>query len=186
MIHLVFNRPTGKLKTFTPEGSLRSTIDATGDAWGDGAHAPYGHNYPIPPGHYRITSHERFPSPIVSEGPGQIYVADIDDATLATLVGAKKASMAGQQVTIGGVSLAIGNLAKYGRSEIMLHGGGSNLAQLSPAEDPLAPMQALCKTHGCTRLHNGDLLDLMLYLGPLYTGHTVVYSVVGDPLKLAM
>jgi hypothetical protein len=68
----------------------------------------------------------------------------------------------------------------------MLHGGGSNLAMLSPPQDPLAPMQALCKTYGCTRMHNGDLVDLMTYLGPRFHGNTIVYSVVGDPLKLAM
>jgi hypothetical protein len=188
MIHLVFNRPTGKLKVFEPNGSLWDVIDAAGDAWGDGVagHAPYGHDYPIPPGHYALQSPQSIAPPLVSEGAWQIPVTDISTATLANLVNAHRASEAGTQVLIAGIALPIGELGQHGRDGVMLHGGGSNLANLDPPQDPLAPFQQLCKTHGCTRLHNADLARLVAFLQPLMSGNTAVYTVVGEPLKLSL
>jgi hypothetical protein len=64
----------------------------------------------------------------------------------------------------------------------MVHGGGSNLG--FPA--CFAPMQLLCKTYGCTRVHNADLLTLMNYLLPqLKSGRMAVYSVIGDSPALS-
>ena len=35
MIHLVFNRPSGKLKVYKADKSLWGELDAGGDTWGD-------------------------------------------------------------------------------------------------------------------------------------------------------
>jgi hypothetical protein len=188
MIHLVFNRPTGKMKIFERDGSLWDIIDAGGDAWGDGvlADAPYGHDYPIPPGHYALQQPQPIAPALASEGAWQIPVTDLSTQALTKLVAAHIASESGTDVTIGGVSLPIGGLARHGRDGVMLHGGGSNLANLNPPQNPLEPFQPLCKTFGCTRLHNADLGRLAMFLQPLVNDNTVVYSVIGDPIKLAL
>lgn len=180
MIHLVFNRPTGRFKIYAEDGSLFDMIDAGGDAWGD---PNYGFQGPMPPGHYVLGAPQRF-APIASEGAGQIPVADIDGNTIEILVNAGKASAAGAELNIGGVVLPTGQLAAFARDAIMVHGGGSNLALLDPPQDPLAPYQALCKTLGCTRLHNADLARLETFLDEKRAGNTVVYSAVGRPLPL--
>ena len=101
MMHVVFERPTQSLKIFLPDG-LDYELIASGDAWGSG----YGHDAPIAPGHYLFTGQiDYFEPPIASEGPGQIYVSDVNDRHLGWLIAAKRARMAGQQVDVGGIVL---------------------------------------------------------------------------------
>ena len=182
MIHIVFERPLERLKVFLNDGSLWDSIEASGDAWGDGTSGPYGHDYPIAPGHYCVTAVDPIDPAIVSEGAGQIEVHDIGPATLSLLEGAGKAISAGSNVDIGGIGLPVGGLARYSREGIMIHGGGSNLVE--HGLNPLAPDQPLCKTEGCTRVHNADLARLMTLLNEEMSDNTVVYSVIGDPTPL--
>lgn len=185
MLELIFNRPTNHLKVNqSGEQSPLFVFEASGDAWGNGGpNAPYGHDCSIAPGHYVLTRVEHIDPPIASEGAGQIYVSDVDAATVAALVRAGKAEQQDDgQATIAGITLPIGNLARYGRSEVMLHGGGSNLGV--PA--CFADFQELCKTFGCTRLHNANLKTLMgLVSEALQNGQHVLFIVVGDSPALA-
>ncbi len=180
MVHLVFNRPTGKLKVFGADGSLWGTLDAGGDSVTDGnpADGPYGHLWPCPPGHYVLSPPQRNDPAIVSEGAWQIPVNDMSHTAAQNILNAHHATQDGPNLLISGVSLPLGQLAQYGRAAIMLHGGGSALP------DPFADYQTLCRTEGCTRLHNADLQRLVTYLSPLYNGNTVVYTIVGAPLPL--
>ncbi len=184
MIHVVFNRPSASFKVFGLNGAIEAQFVAGGDAWGGPG---YGHDGPTPVGHYLLTHVEKFDAPIASEGDGQVYVADLDFATVRTLENAGKARIAvfsyepgavDTQVEIGGITLPIGQLAKYDRSAIMIHGGGSN------APDPLAPQQPLLRTEGCTRLHNEDFDAFASWLAPLLADNVAVYSVIGEPLPL--
>ncbi len=195
MIHVIFNRPGGTLKIFQDDGSLWATIDAGGDAWGNYGVSddatppspPYGHACWLPQGHYVLGPPETLAPPIASEGPAQIPVLDISTATMEELLQAGKASASPTGYVIGGIHLPAGQLARYGnRRGLLLHGGGSNLAKLKPPQDPLANDQALCRTFGCTRLHNGDLNDLVAFLRPLLNGNTVIFSAVGDPKPLPL
>lgn len=181
MIHLVFNRPTGKLKIFKSDGSLWDVLDAGGDAWGDGdpADGPYGHLWPCPPGHYVLDAPESLSPPTAAEGSWQIPVVDMPGAVAERLVAAGHAVRDGGSLVMGGISQPLGQLEKFSRSAIMVHGGGSN------DPDPLADYQPLCKTNGCTRVHNADLKRVVAFLAPLFDGNTVVYTIVGVPLPLS-
>jgi hypothetical protein len=181
MIHVVFYRPVGKLKVYGPSGALAKdsqgvlVMEAAGDAWG----APgYGHDGWCPRGHYLLGPIQTF-APIASEGAAQIDVSDLPSVVLQDLVAIHAAVALGDGVVIGGVGAPVGQLAKYGRDGIMIHGGGSN------APDPFAPYQQLCKTEGCTRVHNADLARLVAYLLASFNGNHVIYSTVGDPLPLS-
>lgn len=48
---------------------------------------------------------------------------------------------------------------KHGRAGVGIHGAGSGLS------DPLAPFQPLRPTHGCVRVHNADMENIIV---PLY------------------
>lgn len=63
-----------------------------------------------------------------------------------------------------------GQVSKYGRSGIMLHGGGSAAGW----PGAWAPNQPLFATHGCIRIYNIDLRDKIL---PLYNKGIVYISV---------
>jgi putative chitinase len=63
-----------------------------------------------------------------------------------------------------------GQVSKYGRSGIMIHGGGSAAGW----PGAWAPKQLLFATHGCVRIYNIDLRDKIL---PLYNKGTVYISV---------
>ena len=63
-----------------------------------------------------------------------------------------------------------GQVSKYGRSGIMLHGGGSAAGW----PGAWAQKQPLFATHGCVRIYNVDLRDKIL---PLYNKGTVYISV---------
>ena len=187
MIHIVFCRPSQRMKVFVGSATGPRELhdfEANGSAWGDGgSSAPYGHDCQIAPGHYKLTRVERINPPIPSEGAGQIYVADLtgdDYWTLAKNGAAKGISLASW--SIGGVVAEVGNLGKYSRSEVMLHGGGSNLGEPACFD----PDQPLCRTFGCTRMHNRDLATLMGLLEPIFAARNqyVIYSVIGDSPEL--
>ena len=187
MIHLLFDRPTGRLKVYDALGVLWLTFVAGGDAWGNYGISdddtppspPYGHACWCPPGHYRLDLVQYFDPPIASEGFGQIPVLDLDVDTLALLQNSGRATVSGTTADIGGITLPFGQLAKQGRSAIMIHCGGSN------APDPFADDQGLYRTFGCTRMLNEDWKTLAAWLVPQYQDNTIIYSIVGDPLPLA-
>lgn len=182
MIHIIFNRPSSEMKVFAG-GVMRYKFEANGSAWGDGGpNHPYGYQCQIAPGHYKLTHVERINPPIPSEGAGQIFVADLTTRDISQLAIAKRAKWIGADVTIGGSVLPIGGIGKYNRTEIMLHGGGSNLGEPACFE----PHQLLCRTFGCTRLHNADLAALMDMLEPVFAAGNehVIYSVIGDSPEL--
>ncbi len=134
---------------------------------------------PSPPGHYLLAAPQSIAPPSAAEGAWQIPVGDLPSATASALINAGDATQAGPNLVIGGISQPLGQLAALGRGGIMIHGGGSN------DPDPLADYQPLCKTEGCTRLHNADLARVVAYLSPLYGGNTVVYTIAGAPLPLS-
>jgi hypothetical protein len=63
-----------------------------------------------------------------------------------------------------------GQESRYGRAGIMIHGGGSACGWPGAWE----PYQRLFSTHGCVRMYNQDLRDLLL---PLVKQGTVYVSV---------
>jgi hypothetical protein len=183
VIHSIFDRPREILKTFGPNG-YAAAIKAEGDTWGANPQL-YGFEGWCPPGHYVLGAVQRFLdaegkwAPIAGEGFGQIPVLDMGDDVANQLVAAGKATWSGQLLVIGGVPGRIGQLARFGRSAIMVHCGGSN------ADDPYADHQELCKTYGCTRTYNLEWREYADYLDKNRAGNTVVYSIVGDPVRLA-
>ena len=182
MVHLVFDRPTGRLKVFGPGAGLPPYFEAGGDAVTNGvaADGPYGTDWPCPPGHFVLEAPNAIAPPIPAEGAWQIPVDDLSDAILSALVLAGDANRTATGASIGGIDLPLGQIAQWGRSGIMIHGGGTALG------DPAcyAGDQPLCKTEGCTRMHNADLAQLVTYLQAQLGGNTLVYSIVGVPLPL--
>jgi L,D-transpeptidase-like protein len=178
LIHLIFSRPEQKIKLFDNSGTWIQTYTGEGDAWGYSDDDVYGFDSWCPPGHFILGTPQIFEAPIASEGFGQIPVSDLDATTLGTLVSAGKAVANGVVVTIGGLELEIGQLDKYNRSAIMVHGGGSN------APSPLADFQTLCKTDGCTRMYNQEWQKLATWIQDNSTNETVVFSITGDPVIL--
>ncbi|MEA2721241.1 MAG: hypothetical protein QOJ39_3105 [Candidatus Eremiobacteraeota bacterium] len=181
MIHAVFERRLGRLAVFGPDGRLWHGIDAAGDAGRDGARPPYGPRFPIPPGHYRLVGQTAFDPATPDDGPGLIYVDDVDTATLQQLLNAGRARMRGADVEIASLTAAVGALARYGRSAVAIRGGGTSL---EPPEDPLAPYQRLTRGDGGVRVHNADLARVMQILAPAYGTETIVFTVLGDPPRL--
>jgi len=175
VLHIIFSRPSESATVYLPN-DFHYVMAASGDAWG----SKYGTDGPIPPGHYMLTGQvDHYDPPIPSEGFGQIYVADLSSTALHHLVDAKRASMRGTQVDIGGITLPLGGLAQWNRSEIMCHSGGSNAA------NPYDDYQPLLKTYGCTRMHSIDWKRLARDVEQFRNGHTLVFSVIGDPKPLA-
>jgi hypothetical protein len=184
MIHVVFERRSERLSIFGPDGRLWHAVAATGDAVGGGMRAPYGPGFPIAPGHYRLIGQTAHDPPTADDGPGLIYVDDLDTAALQILVNAGRATMRGATVEIARMAGAVGGLAQWNRSAIALRGGGASLARLTPPEDPLAPYQRLTRGDGGVRLHNADLARLMQILDPIYSANTIVLTALGDPARL--
>ena len=91
-----------------------------------------------------------------------------------------KAFRDGKNLTIGGVQLPFGELAAYGRSGVMWHGGGSNLGAAA-----LDDVQELLKTYGCTRVHNADWKMLAAKVEAWLPDETIVVSAIGIPKALA-
>lgn len=183
MIHIIFDRSSAELKVYSSIGGLAYTYTAQGDAWGnhEGGEGPqpYGTDCWCPQGHYRLGVPQFYLPPIAREGYGQIPVLDLDAEALAQLVNAGHAVVGGNVANIGGTALDLNQLAKWNRSAIMIHCGGSN------APDPFADHQKLCRTNGCTRMYNLDWKNLAHWLEPQFNGNIVIYSVVGDPQILA-
>lgn len=175
MLHLVFDRPNATIVAYDSFGSVYGGWPAAGDAWGGPG---YGIGGVMPPGHYKLEPVEYFNPPLLSEGYGQIPVLDLDVDALAAIVKAGRAVVNGTLADIGGITAPLGQLAVYDRSAIMIHGGGSN----SP--NPLAEDQGLYKTDGCTRMLNKDWKVLANWLEPQFDGNYVIYSAIGDPVKL--
>jgi hypothetical protein len=184
MIHAVFERRAERLSVFGPDGRLWHAVAAAGDARGGGMRAPYGPGFPIAPGHYRLTGQAAHDPPTADDGPGVIYVGDLDTAALQNLVNAGRATARGTSVEIARLAGAVGGLAHWNRSAIAVRGGGGTLARLTPPEDPLAPFQRLTPGDGGVRLHNADLARLMQILDPFYTSNTIVLTVLGDPARM--
>ena len=156
------------------------------DAWGNWGVGDAG-NTPLPPwgldcwmpiGHYVLGSVDVFDTPIASEGFGQIPILDFDASACSALANAGDGTFNGLSATIGGIEAPIGQLAAYGRSALMIHGGGSN------APDPLADYQGLWRTYGCQRLENLPWRTLANYLIPLQPGNIVVYTALETPADL--
>jgi hypothetical protein len=184
MIHVVFDRRSERLSVFGPEGRLWHTVAATGEAGGSGMRPPYGPGFPIAPGHYRLNGQVEYDPPTADDGPGLIYVADLDVAALQNLVNAGRATIRGASVEIARLTVPVGGLAQWNRSAIAIRGGGASLARSTPAEDPLAPYQRLTRGDGGMRVHNADLARLMQILNPVYAANTIVLTVLGDPARL--
>ena len=159
-------------------GKIAALYHGEGDAIGYTPEAPYGHLGWCPPGHYVLGAPQRFESPIASEGFGQIPIVDLTSDVAEQLVSAGKAKWSGLDLIIGGIGSRIGQLATYGRSDIFAHGGGSN------AVDPYADYQELCKTEGCTRMWNLEWRRFADWLDANRGENTVVYSILGDPVRL--
>jgi hypothetical protein len=184
MIHVVFERPSERLSVFGPDGRLWHTVEAAGDASGGGMRAPYGPGFPIAPGHYRLIGQTAHDPPTADDGPGLIYVDDLDTAALQTLVNAGRATMRGASVEIARLAGGVGALAQWNRSAIAIRGGGASLARATPPGDPLAPYQRLTRGDGGVRLHNADLARMMQILEPFYATTTIVLTVLGDPARV--
>jgi hypothetical protein len=184
MIHAVFDRRLERLSLFGPDGRLLHTVAASGDAGGSGMRPPYGPGFPIAPGHYRLIGQTAHDPPTADDGPGLIYVDDLDTAALQNLINAGRATMRGASVEIARLTVPVGGLAQWNRSAIAIRGGGATLAHAAPAEDPLAPFQRLTRGDGGTRVYNADLARLMQILDPLYAANTIVFTVLGDPVRL--
>ena len=179
MLHIVFDRPSQLIKAYEPDKTLAHTFRGEGDAWGWTPEAPYAHDGWMAPGHYVLGDVQRFDPPINSEGFGQIPILDLTHDVADKLVAAGDAKWNGLEFVIGGISAKIGQMAVYGRAGIMNHCGGSN------APNPLADFQMLCKTFGCSRMWNAEWRQFAAWLDGIRTGHTVVYSAIGDPVRLA-
>lgn len=189
MIHLVFSRQSRQLKVFSSDGSLWKSFEASGaatgpDQSGDRDDPPYGFKYPIEPGHYVLEAPEPVPDDDDarrSQGRWHFPIDDLTDNVVEVLVNAHRAKRVGDKLEIGGALLKTGGLERWGRSEILIHGGGWNLGSRHSQD----PHQTLCRTHGCTRMHNDDLETLVMFLRPkmppLSDGNTVVFSALGDP-----
>jgi hypothetical protein len=184
VIHAVFERQGGRLAVYGPDGRLWHAVAASGDAPRHGSRPPYGPGFPIAQGHYRLIDQTEYDPATPDDGPGLIYVDDLDTATLQQLLNAGRARMRGAGAEIARLVGAIGGLAQHNRSAIAIRGGGASLARLSPPEDPLAAYQRLTRGDGGVRVHNADLARLMQILGPLYGTDTIVFTVLGDPARV--
>lgn len=182
MIHVVFERRSGQLAVFGPDGRLWHAVPASGAAPRSVGPAPYGPGFPIPPGHYRLIGQREHDPPTPEDGPGIIDVADLGPPLLQRLIDAGRAKRRGDGIEIARLPGAVGGLAACGRTGIAIRGGGETLA---PSEDALAPFQRLTPTDGGVRAHNADLARLLMILGPEFARRTtVVFTVLGDPPPL--
>jgi len=186
MIHVVFERRLERLAVFGPDGKLWHAIPATGDATREGGPAPYGPGFPIPPGHYRLSGRLEHDPATPADGPGVVYVADLEPALVGRLIDAGRAKRRDAGIEIARLPGGVGGLADYRRTGIVIRGGGgAPAAGGRPPEDPLVPFQRLTPTDGGVRAHNADLARLLMILGPeLDRAETVVFTVLGEPPPL--
>jgi len=146
--HLIVNDISETVKAYSHDGKLLWEVACL--ARGQGSDYEYKFtNTDTPPGLYKIGTVYRDYDAV---GPNPTY-----DRTL---------------MSYGWYSFDLVELenqeAKHGRAGIMIHGGGS--ANGWPGA--WAPMQPLCTTYGCVRMHNAHLRDKLI---PLCTGNNTVY-----------
>jgi hypothetical protein len=182
VIHVVAERRLRRLAVYGPDGHLWLLADASGETRGAGSRPPYGPGYPIAPGHYRLLGQVEHDPPTAEDGPGAIDVGDLDPATLRRLIDAGRARTRDGSIEVASLAGRAGGLAQYGRSGVVIRGGGPLLENLTPPEDPRAPYQRLTRGDGGLRLHNADLARLLMVLKPAFAeATTVVFTVLGDP-----
>jgi len=187
VIHVVAERRLGRLAVYGPDGHLWHLADASGEARGAGMRAPYGPGNPIAPGHYRLLGQVEHDPPTAEDGPGAIDVGDLDNTTRRRLIDASRARVRGDALEIASLTGRAGGLAEYGRTAIVIRGGGTILAHLTPPEDPLAPYQRLTRSDGGLRLHNADLARLLIILKPAFKDETtIVLTVLGEPPRTSL
>ena len=181
MIHVVFERRLERLAVFGPDAKLWHAIPATGAAPREGGPAPYGPGFPIPPGHYRLSGRLEHDPATPEDGPGTIYIADLDPALLQRLLDAGRAKRRDGGIEIARLPGAVGGLARHDRTGIVIHGGAAP-ANGIPVAGALSPFQPLTPTGGGVRAHNADLARLLMILGPEFDrAATVVFTVLGEP-----
>jgi hypothetical protein len=165
VIHVVFERRSGQLAVFGPDGKLWHALPAAGR---------------IPPGHYRLTGRAEHDPSTPDEGPGAIYVQDLDQTVVQRLLDAGRAKRRDGGIEIARLPGAAGGLMPY-RGASAIHGGGAALARTVAPEDPLAPFQRLTPLETGVRVHNADLARLLMILGPeLDRNETIVLTVLGE------
>jgi hypothetical protein len=167
VIHLVFERPQQTLKAFHFDRTQRFVWKASGAATPSSRGA-------MPEGHYILLEPELFGNREPGTGWGRVRIRDMTDRDVTVLEKAGFLKHNGDLLDIGSIALAAGRCDAYGRF-IEIHGGGSALAE------PQAPMQELCRTLGCTRMHNLDLNKLIDYMKAFGAENTFVFSVMGRP-----
>jgi hypothetical protein len=185
VIHVVFERRLERLAVFGPDGKLWHAILATGAAHRAGPRPPYGPGFPIAPGHYLLTGRVEHDPATPEDGPGAIFVGDLDPALLQRLLDAGRAKRRDGLIEIARLPAAVGGLAQHGRTGIAIRGGAAAAAGGVSPDGPLAPFQPLTPSDGGVRTHNADLARLLMILGPeLDRGTTVVFTVLGEPPPL--
>lgn len=183
MIHVVVERRLGRLAVYGPDGRLWHAGDAEGDARRDGPRSPYGPGSPIPPGHYQLTGQVEHDPATPDDGPGLIYVDDLDTTALQQLVHAGRVRARDGGFEIARLPGPAGGLARYGRTAIRIRGGVA-AAGRSSDDDAVAPYQPLTPSDGGIRVHNADLARLMMILGPQFGAITVVLTVLAEPVPM--
>lgn len=135
--HLIVNDLTEKVKAYNAKGELLWERPCL--ARGQGSDIEFKlKNTDTPPGLYRI---------------GQVY----DDYKTGNAYSRTKMSYGWYSFDL----IELENQeSKYGRAGIMIHGGGSACGWPGAWE----PYQRLFSTHGCVRMYNKDLRDLLLPL----------------------
>jgi hypothetical protein len=160
MIHVVFERRLGQLAVFGPDGKLWHAFPATGR---------------IPPlGHYRLTGRAEHDPATPDEGPGVIYVQDLDQTVVQRLLDAGRAKRRDGGLEIARLFGTVGGLAPYGGASA-IHGGASG----RPPDDALAPFQPLTSSATGIRAQNADVARLVMILGPEFDrNETIVLTVL--------
>jgi hypothetical protein len=162
VIHVVFERRSGQLAVFGPDGKPWHAFPATGRI--------------PPPGHYRLTGRAEHDPATRDEGPGVIYVQDLDQTVVQRLLDAGRAKRRESGLEIARLSGAIGGLAPYGGASA-IHGGAS---ELSP-DDAIAPFQPLTPSATGIRAPNADVARLLMILGPEFDrNETVILTIANE------
>lgn len=172
MIHLIFDRVASQIKVFdSANHSLIFSWGASGDAAGNG---------PMAAGHYILLEPEMFPQDQWDPptGWGRVRIRDMGETDVLRLTAAGIAKSATGGLYIGGTILPPGACNAYERV-IEIHGGGSALGE----PDCFAKQQRLCRTFGCTRMHNEDIATLIGCMQQRQGSNTFIFSAIGLPAQ---